>query len=122
MSFHRGPYLQRGRGIGNIFSSILKRIIPAAKVLGKNFLSSPITKSVLREAKDSAINAGINIATDVMQGDNVGQTIHKNINKMKKNMGPERLGLVVANLAIVQDGQVVHGAERGRVVVSEHTL
>ena len=34
----------------------------------------------------------------------------------------ERLGLRVAALVLVQDGQVVHGVERGRVVVPEHAL
>jgi hypothetical protein len=32
MSFHRGPFTQRGRGVGNVLGSLFKGVIPAERI------------------------------------------------------------------------------------------
>ena len=66
--YHRGPYIQRGRGLGNFLGSLYKSMLPVVKTIGGQIASSPITKNVLKTAKRSAKEAGLNIATDVLSG------------------------------------------------------
>jgi hypothetical protein len=63
-SFHRGNYIQRGRGLGSFLGSLLT----GAKEVGRKIISSPIAQDVLKAAKKSAIEAGINVATDTLRG------------------------------------------------------
>ena len=55
--FHRGPYIQRGRGIGGVLSSMFKSVVPALQVFGKNLLASPTTQDILKTAKQSTLQA-----------------------------------------------------------------
>lgn len=61
MIHHRGPYFQRGRGFGGIFSSIirfLKPIFTKGLVAGRKALNDPTIKSALSSIKDSTVKAG----------------------------------------------------------------
>lgn len=80
---HRGPYLQRGRGIGGTLSSMFKRVIPAMQVLGRNFLASPITQQVLNTAKRSALQAGLDVTTDALEGKDMGESLSKHVTTAK---------------------------------------
>lgn len=82
MSVYRGRYIQRGQGIGSILSSLWKTVYPAVKSLLTGLSRSPITKKVIKAAKKSAIDAGLNIAADTLSGENVGASIKKNAGVM----------------------------------------
>jgi outer membrane biosynthesis protein TonB len=86
MDYHRGPYIQRGRGIGSIFRSIGQFVLPAVSTLGKNLLSSPITKSVLKTVKNSAIDAGLNLAADTLAGKNIPQSLITSLGKVASDV------------------------------------
>jgi hypothetical protein len=80
MSFHRGNYIQRGRGLGGFLSSLLT----GAKEVGRKILSSPITKNVMNAAKKSAIEAGIAVATDTLKGKKkFSKSVKDNVNVAK---------------------------------------
>lgn len=60
-SYHRGQYLQRGRGLGGIFSTLmrwLKPIIPKILSFGKKSIQDPVVKNAVHKIKNEAINAG----------------------------------------------------------------
>lgn len=71
--------MQRGQGIGNLLGSLFKSFIPVASKIGRSILGSPITKSVLRGARDAALEGGLNVATDALRGADVNRSIEKNL-------------------------------------------
>jgi hypothetical protein len=82
MLYHQGDYIQRGRGIGSIFHAIARSVYPAIATLGKlgkSALTSSTASSLLQKVKNSAIDAGINVASDTLAGKNVGQSILTNL-------------------------------------------
>ena len=77
---HSELYHMRGSGIGGIFSSIFRTLVPIAKTIfgiGKRAASSPVGQQVLKAAKRSAVKAGLDIAQDALAGENVGKSIKK---------------------------------------------
>jgi len=82
MRYLRGPFIQRGRGLGGIFSSILRGALPALKTflnIGGNALKSQAGKSIINAAKHSAVKAGLNLAADAMKGKNIPASIKQNL-------------------------------------------
>ena len=58
---HRGQYLQRGRGLGGIFSSILrvlKPIFTKSLAVGRKALTDPSMRKAVKSLKKSSIRAG----------------------------------------------------------------
>jgi len=86
---HRGPYIQkgdtqRGRGFGSTLSSMFKGVIPAMQFMGRKLLESPITQKILKTAKRSALEAGLNVASDTLRGRNLGESLKENVGTAKK--------------------------------------
>lgn len=52
--------------------------------MGRKLWESPVTKRILNTAKNSAIEAGINVATDTLKGRNVGESLKGNVSTAKK--------------------------------------
>lgn len=65
---------QTGTGIANFLSRIFSRAVPFLK----NTLM-PSLKPALNEVKNSITGAAANVVEDVIQGENVGQSVKKNI-------------------------------------------
>ena len=73
-----------GRGFGGIFRGLIKFFKPLV-----SFLLPSVTKAVkstsgqklLKQAKKSAIKAGISTATDVLAGENIKKSAGKNLKK-----------------------------------------
>lgn len=58
---HKGHYLQRGRGLGGIFSSIirvLKPIFTKSLAVGRKALADPSMRKAVTSLKKSSIRAG----------------------------------------------------------------
>jgi hypothetical protein len=81
MFYHRGPFYQTGRGVGSFFKSIFRVVAPALQSLGSAALKNPKTKRILKAAKESAIDAGIDIARDTLGGKDITQSITDNVTK-----------------------------------------
>ena len=86
MYIHRGAFSQRGRGLGSIFSSLIRAVIPAASKVGKAMLKSPITKELLKTAKDTAIQGGVSLAADALRGEDMSESLQQNLNMAKERM------------------------------------
>ena len=83
MLIHRGKYVQSGAGLGNFLGKIFKKVWP---VITDIFSSAPV-KQVTSDVKDSALNAGLNLASDIIQGENVKDSLEKNAKQFGKNVG-----------------------------------
>lgn len=60
-TIHRGQFLQRGRGLGGIFASImriLKPIVTKSISAGRKALADPLVKNAVSSVKKSTIQAG----------------------------------------------------------------
>lgn len=79
MNRHRGEYIQRGRGLGSFFKSIIRTVLPALSSVGKAIIKSPTTSRILKTAKRSAIDAGLNVASDVLEGRDLGDSLQSNL-------------------------------------------
>jgi hypothetical protein len=81
---HRGPYIQRGRGIGSSLTAMFKGAIPALKLFGEKIIQSPVTKEIVNTAKRSALDAGLNVASDLLKGKKIKQSVSENVDTAKK--------------------------------------
>ena len=72
--------MQRGAGIGQVFTNIFRRLLPLAKSLfsvGKQAAKTSTGQRVLKVARDSAFQAGLNVANDALQGEKVTKALRK---------------------------------------------
>lgn len=83
MLIHRGRYVQSGNGFGGFLGNIFRKVWP---VISNIFNSAPV-KKVTSDVKDSAINAGLNLASDIIHGENVKESLEKNAKEFGKNVG-----------------------------------
>jgi hypothetical protein len=63
---------------------MFKGVIPALQVMGQKVMASPTTQGILKTAKRSLVEAGRNVATDVLQGKNVGESLSENVTTAKR--------------------------------------
>jgi len=89
--------LVRGKGVGSIFTRIFSSVVPFIKgafKIGKKAAQSSVGKSLAREVKRSAAEAGLNVVADALQGKNVLQSSKENLIKARNRVGKrvEQLG------------------------------
>lgn len=83
---HRGPYIQRGRGFGSTLNTMFKGVVPIMRVVGRDLYNAPLTQAVLNTAKRSALEAGLNVANDVLEGKNVKDSLKGNLNEVNRKV------------------------------------
>lgn len=89
LKFVGGEQLQRGRGIGGIFRFIKSIFAPAVKTVGKSVVGavkSTTGKKILNVLKDQAIDTTMNLAQDVLKGNNVKSSLQDEVNDLKTNL------------------------------------
>ena len=89
LRFAGGEQLQRGRGIGGIFRFIKSIFAPAVKTVGKSVVGavkSTTGKKILNVLKDQAIDTSMNLAQDVLKGNNVKSSLQDEVNDLKTNL------------------------------------
>lgn len=86
MFLRRRRNVQVGRGIGSILSSLIRGFGPLAKSigqslfgLGKKAIKSDTTKEIIKSAAKDGLNAGVNIAKDIIKGENLEKSVEKNL-------------------------------------------
>ena len=73
-----------GRGLGGIFRGVYKFFKPLLNFLIPTLskaVSSNTGKKLIKQAKKSALKAGVNTLTDITSGENVGKSMSKNLKK-----------------------------------------
>lgn len=81
--FHALPP-QRGQGIGQIFSSMYNTIVPLVKSalgIGSRVMKSKIGQQAVKSIKKRAMDAGINVVSDALQGENVLKSTKKQLKR-----------------------------------------
>jgi hypothetical protein len=87
MQIHRGPYLQRGRGVGSVLAAVFRNtVVPTMKLLGKRAMSSDLVRSVGSTLAKSAIQGGLNFATDALNGGNLKESAVTNLAAAKREL------------------------------------
>ena len=65
-------HLSRGSGIGSIFSSIFRGLVPLARNIfsvGKQFAKSDTGQKIIKAAKRTALDTGLDLAHDTLSGE-----------------------------------------------------
>ena len=78
-TFHIGKRYQRGRGIGGLFSTIFRSVIP----LGKKLLTSSTTKSIAKSVGKSLKEAAVDTALDALEGKNIKKAAQERLQETK---------------------------------------
>ena len=89
MRFQGGEHLQRGRGIGGIFRFLKSIFAPAAKTVGKSIVGavkSSTGKKILNVLKDQVIDSSVNLAQDVLKGNDIKTSLKDEVNDLKTNL------------------------------------
>ena len=91
MHFHESDlYYMRGSGVGSFFTNIFRGLVPLAKnlILGaRKAAASKEGQQILNAAKKTALETGVNITHDALNGENLKGTLKKNL----KRAGPSLL-------------------------------
>ena len=78
---------QTGEGLGNIFSSLLRKIMPAAGRTIKKVASNKVVKEAGKQLLHSAVNVAANVAADALDGSKpIKESIDDNLNTAKKSI------------------------------------
>ena len=87
--YHRGVLTQRGKGIGGVFSSLFRNLLPIGKAFVRsspkiinNTLKSLLGKKLRRSAKKVAINT----AKNLLESGDINKTLKKTIEDSKKEV------------------------------------
>ena len=84
---HRNTYM-RGEGLGSMFGSIFRKIIPFASKAVKKIASSQIVKDVGKQALDTSVNALTNVAANTISGEKgAGEAISDELQNARKEIG-----------------------------------
>lgn len=70
-----GPLVQQGHGIGGIFRSLFRTVVPLFQK------AAPVLKSVAKSAAKEAVRTGANVVDDLLDGDNIKDSLSKRGNE-----------------------------------------
>lgn len=76
---HRGPYVQRGFGIGSFLSGIFRKIVPSLFKAGKKIVNSDVAKQALKAGKEAVIDGAVSLASDAIRGEDVKKNFGENL-------------------------------------------
>lgn len=89
MNYHVGARYQRGRGIGSIFSGLMRGFAPIARMglnFGKRVVNSDLAKNIAGQALDSGKKIALNMAADLLEGRNIKDSAQMQLDEAKKNI------------------------------------
>jgi len=89
LPYHRGVLFQKGRGIGGIFSSLLRTLLPIGRTLIKStpsIIKSTAKSPIGRKLRKSAKKVALNTAKNLIKSGDVNKTFKKSIEESKKEV------------------------------------
>ena len=87
--YHRGLLIQRGTGIGGIFSSLFRTLAPIGKAVLKStprLLKAATKSKVGRHLTKSAKKIAINTAKDLIQSGDINKSLGKSVQDSKREI------------------------------------
>ena len=88
--FRGGESLQRGRGIGGLLRLVKSVFSPIVKSFGTTALkavTSKTGKKVLKSIKDQAVSSAVNMASDVIKGNDLRESFQNEVSSARGNVG-----------------------------------
>lgn len=79
LAYHRGPLVQRGRGIGSIFQGLSRFFIP----LAKSVIKSPTVRKLAKSAGREAFSAGLGATADLLEGKDARPGMKRSFDKTR---------------------------------------
>jgi hypothetical protein len=89
MNFHAGARYQRGRGLGSLFGGLLRGFMPVLNMglsAGRKILQSDLAKNIGSTLVDTGTKAVTNMAADLLEGKNIGNTAQEELNAARKKI------------------------------------
>ena len=89
LPYHRGVLFQKGRGIGGIFSSLLRTLLPIWRTIIKSapsILKSTSKPPIGRRIRKSAKKVALNTAKNLIKSGDVNKTFKKSIEDSKREV------------------------------------
>jgi len=90
LNFYVGPRNQKGRGIGSLFSGLLRTLSPIAKPIAnfaknafKNFAKSDLAKNLANTALSTGKEFAKNMAADLIEGKDLKETARNQLEEAK---------------------------------------
>ena len=87
LPYHRGVLLQKGRGIGCIFRSLLRTLLPIGTAVTKStpsIIKSTAKTPIGRKLRRSAKKVVLNTAKNLIETGDINKTLQKSVNDSKK--------------------------------------
>lgn len=82
-------YRMRGAGVGSIFSTLystVKPLITKALTKGVKASKGSTARGIMKDAKKTAMEAGLNVVSDALSGKNIGDSTKRELKNAKKIM------------------------------------
>jgi len=95
MLFHKGERFQTGQGIGALFSGLFRTLKPLFSLglsAGKKALTSQAAKNIGTAALDIGKTAAKNMAADLLEGKNLGESLNKELETAKATIASKIRG------------------------------
>lgn len=85
---HQAALFMHGEGLGSIFGSIFRRIVPLATKAVKKVASSKILREAGKQVLDTGVSAAANVAANAISGDKtVGEAASEELQNARKEIG-----------------------------------
>jgi len=95
MLIHRGERYQSGRGIGSLFSGIIRGLKPLFSMglsAGKKLLTSDTAKQIGSTLLDIGKDSAKNLAVDLLEGKNIEESLNKELQSAKNKIASKIKG------------------------------
>ena len=89
LPYHRGALIQRGRGIGGVFNSLFRTLLPIGKAVIKSspkLIKQTVKSPLGRKLRKSAQKVAINTAKNLLETGDIKNTLKKSIEDSKKEV------------------------------------
>ena len=89
LPYHKGILLQKGRGIGGVFNSLFKTLLPIENAVLKSspkIIKSTARSPLGRKLRKSAKKVALNTAKNLIESGDIKQTLKKSIEDSKQEV------------------------------------
>ena len=89
LPYHKGVLLQKGRGIGGVFSSLFRTLLPIGKAVLKSspkIIKSTAKSPLGRKLRKSAQKVALNTAKNWIESGDIKKSLKKSIEDSKKEV------------------------------------
>ena len=89
LPYHRGVILKKGRGVGSVFSSLFRTLLPIGKAVIKStpsIIKSTARSPIGRKLKRSAKKLALDTAKNLIETGDIKKTLKKSVDDSKKEI------------------------------------